>query len=199
MAAEVLGARGHRGRRERAAAHAVWVSPPGSPPGEPPRARVGLARALPRLARELRCAELCLVCAARRLESALRARPPERTRSGVGGRRGGSVGGGCPGVFVINHYFEKEKLIPIIQEMRQIQENSRFLFSAHCKRTVFRLTVIGRMTRVWMSATPKMTNRKQMKSPQYASRAVGAVCISVAQRSRNSVRSTKHSMPKALV
>ena len=31
-----------------------------------------------------------------------------------------AIGGGCPGVFLINHYFEKEKLIPIIQEMRQM-------------------------------------------------------------------------------
>ena len=30
-----------------------------------------------------------------------------------------AVAGGCPGVFLINHDFEKEKLVPIIKEMRQ--------------------------------------------------------------------------------
>lgn len=30
-----------------------------------------------------------------------------------------AMDGGCPGVFLINHDFEKEKLIPIIKEMRQ--------------------------------------------------------------------------------
>lgn len=30
-----------------------------------------------------------------------------------------AIDGGCPGVFLINHDFEKEKLIPIIKEMRQ--------------------------------------------------------------------------------
>lgn len=30
-----------------------------------------------------------------------------------------AIDGGCPGVFLINHDFEKEKLIPIIREMRQ--------------------------------------------------------------------------------
>lgn len=28
--------------------------------------------------------------------------------------------GGCPGVFLINHDFEKEKLVPIIKEMREV-------------------------------------------------------------------------------
>ncbi|QIE48028.1 adenine phosphoribosyltransferase (plasmid) [Pseudohalocynthiibacter aestuariivivens] len=31
--------------------------------------------------------------------------------------------GGCPGVFLINHDFEKEKLLPIIREMRQMFPN----------------------------------------------------------------------------
>jgi predicted TIM-barrel enzyme len=31
-----------------------------------------------------------------------------------------AIGGGCPGVFLINHDFETDKLIPIIQEMRQL-------------------------------------------------------------------------------
>ncbi len=30
-----------------------------------------------------------------------------------------AISGGCPGVFLINHDFEKEKLVPIIKEMRQ--------------------------------------------------------------------------------
>lgn len=30
-----------------------------------------------------------------------------------------AIAGGCPGVFLINHDFEKEKLVPIIKEMRQ--------------------------------------------------------------------------------
>ncbi len=30
-----------------------------------------------------------------------------------------AIAGGCPGVFLINHDFEKEKLVPIIEEMRQ--------------------------------------------------------------------------------
>ena len=30
-----------------------------------------------------------------------------------------AIAGGCRGVFLINHDFEKEKLIPIIKEMRQ--------------------------------------------------------------------------------
>lgn len=30
-----------------------------------------------------------------------------------------AITGGCPGVFLINHDFEKEKLVPIIKEMRQ--------------------------------------------------------------------------------
>ena len=30
-----------------------------------------------------------------------------------------AMDGGCPGVFLINHDFEKEKLVPIIKEMRQ--------------------------------------------------------------------------------
>ncbi len=31
-----------------------------------------------------------------------------------------AMDGGCPGVFLINHDFEKEKLVPIIKEMRQM-------------------------------------------------------------------------------
>lgn len=31
-----------------------------------------------------------------------------------------AISGGCPGVFLINHDFEKEKLIPIIRKMRQM-------------------------------------------------------------------------------
>ena len=31
-----------------------------------------------------------------------------------------AIDGGCPGVFLINHDFEKEKLIPIIREMRKM-------------------------------------------------------------------------------
>lgn len=30
-----------------------------------------------------------------------------------------AIAGGCPGVFLINHDFEKEQLVPIIKEMRQ--------------------------------------------------------------------------------
>ncbi|MCK0138115.1 BtpA/SgcQ family protein [Aliiroseovarius sp. F47248L] len=30
-----------------------------------------------------------------------------------------AIAGGCPGVFLINHDFEKERLVPIIKEMRQ--------------------------------------------------------------------------------
>lgn len=30
-----------------------------------------------------------------------------------------AIAGGCPGVFLINHDFEKEKLLPIIQDMRK--------------------------------------------------------------------------------
>ncbi|WP_306115047.1 MULTISPECIES: BtpA/SgcQ family protein [unclassified Roseovarius] len=30
-----------------------------------------------------------------------------------------AINGGCPGVFLINHDFEKEKLVPIIRDMRQ--------------------------------------------------------------------------------
>lgn len=30
-----------------------------------------------------------------------------------------AIAGGCPGVFLINHDFEKEKLVPIIKEMRR--------------------------------------------------------------------------------
>ncbi|MEP3882693.1 MAG: hypothetical protein ABJM57_04220, partial [Lentilitoribacter sp.] len=30
-----------------------------------------------------------------------------------------AIDGGCSGVFLINHDFEKEKLVPIIREMRE--------------------------------------------------------------------------------
>ena len=35
-----------------------------------------------------------------------------------------AIAGGCPGVFLINHDFEKEKLVPIIKEMRNAFPNA---------------------------------------------------------------------------
>jgi hypothetical protein len=42
-------------------------------------------------------------------------RDPEQARRNIEVAKGG----GCPGVFLINHDFEKEKLVPIIKEIRQ--------------------------------------------------------------------------------